>query len=161
MNLDQARNGPCPHGARWTSPVPCGKCIGERRGVYSDYGGFGYRYTPEVAAREGPIHCGMCWRILPDEDLTALVAVATAKDSYVNAFNGGPDETEVEQKRLRIEHCLTCEPKCERCNRSKQGLCPEPECVRPKGHRGRDGPQWKHADAAGGEWNYVYKGQRS
>lgn len=111
MNLDELTNGRCKHGWRWTSPIPCGPCIAERRGVWSDYGGFGY----STKESEGPVHCGMCWRALPRAELDTLVARAAERETYVRAFGGGPDETAEEQKRLRIDHCEACRAKCPKC----------------------------------------------
>lgn len=114
MNLNEGNV--CKHGMHWTSPVPCSKCISERRGVWADYGGYG---SPYDAAKHGDIHCAMCKRVLSRAELGALVAEATSGGRYVRAFTGGPDETEPERERLRIHHCHDCEPECKPCQSAR------------------------------------------
>jgi len=163
MNLDETKDGFCRHGMKWTAPVPCVPCIESRVGVYDDYGGYGSKWSE---ADGPPIFCAMCLRSLDQADLDAVIEASPR--AYVNAgedpramisFDDMVNLKEAKRGRLVVPHCETCRPGCERCNRSKAGLCPEPECVAEPAHKRAHGGD--HRDKRGKSWNCTINGRRA
>ena len=87
----------CRHGRNFTSPVPCGECISERKGAWRDYGGYGYPYTPDDPEGK-PIRCEMCNKEIDEAGVRAMEKLALTRNMKWLAISPAGPEQEPEHR---------------------------------------------------------------